>query len=62
MRADTANQSRYLLPDQPTLGTDVIAEPEASAAPSAPTSGSWQVALTLTDDGISAFNDVALAP
>jgi hypothetical protein len=58
MRADMANENCYLLPDEPALVTEIVEGAEASLS-SGPGAGVWQVALTLTGDGIGAFNDVA---
>jgi hypothetical protein len=58
MRADQANENCFRLPDEPALGTDVVEDAEASLSPTIG-GNAWQVALTLTDGGIGAFNEVA---
>jgi hypothetical protein len=58
MRPERATEICYLLPDAPAVETGAVESAEASIEPS---TGGWQVELVFTEDGIAAFNEVAVA-
>lgn len=55
LRTDRANETCYRLADERRFGTDAVEVAEPGSAPN----GLWQVHLTLTDDGLDAFNGIA---